>query len=115
CCSLKELIHVQHRHLVVKPQHSINSQSCCYSMSVQEGGGSGMHEDREEGAPPSETTLWGEHESQTKAQRMDNSLLSPSKTGGGGSAMNRCEDREEGAPPSKTTLWGQHESQTKAQ
>ncbi|CAJ1055674.1 NLR family CARD domain-containing protein 3-like [Xyrichtys novacula] len=26
-------------------------------------------EDREEGAPPSKTTLWGEHESQTKVQR----------------------------------------------
>ncbi|CAJ1056056.1 NLR family CARD domain-containing protein 3-like [Xyrichtys novacula] len=26
-------------------------------------------EDREEGAPPSKTTLWGEHDSQTKAQR----------------------------------------------
>ncbi|CAJ1071297.1 LOW QUALITY PROTEIN: uncharacterized protein LOC128371134%2C partial [Xyrichtys novacula] len=35
------------------------------------GGGSAMNqcEDREEGAPPSKTTLWGEHESQTKVQR----------------------------------------------
>ncbi|CAJ1056057.1 uncharacterized protein LOC119909422 [Xyrichtys novacula] len=34
-------------------------------------GGSAMNqcEDREEGAPPSKTTLWGEHDSQTKAQR----------------------------------------------
>ncbi|XP_071323682.1 NLR family CARD domain-containing protein 3-like isoform X3 [Trachinotus anak] len=37
-----------------------------------EGGGSAMNqcEDREEGAPPSKTTLCGEHESQTRAQRM---------------------------------------------
>ncbi|KAG7224689.1 hypothetical protein INR49_011486 [Caranx melampygus] len=35
-------------------------------------GGSAMNqcEDREEGAPPSETTLQVEHESQSKAQRM---------------------------------------------
>ncbi|XP_071323683.1 NLR family CARD domain-containing protein 3-like isoform X4 [Trachinotus anak] len=35
-------------------------------------GGSAMNqcEDREEGAPPSKTTLCGEHESQTRAQRM---------------------------------------------
>ncbi|CAJ1087225.1 hypothetical protein EPR50_G00164480 [Xyrichtys novacula] len=34
------------------------------------GGGSAMNqcEEREEGAPPSKTTLWGEHESQTKVQ-----------------------------------------------
>ncbi|CAJ1055936.1 NLR family CARD domain-containing protein 3-like [Xyrichtys novacula] len=40
------------------------------SLSIP-GGGSAMNqcEDREEGAPPSKTTLWGEHESQTKAQR----------------------------------------------
>uniref|UniRef100_UPI0037E77734 protein NLRC3-like n=1 Tax=Semicossyphus pulcher TaxID=241346 RepID=UPI0037E77734 len=36
-----------------------------------EGGGSAMsqREDREEGAPPSKTTRYGEHDSQTKAQR----------------------------------------------
>ncbi|XP_029353085.1 NACHT, LRR and PYD domains-containing protein 12-like [Echeneis naucrates] len=33
-------------------------------------------EDREEGAPPSKTTLCGEHESQTKAQRPDSPELS---------------------------------------
>uniref|UniRef100_UPI0037E8A1FC protein NLRC3-like n=1 Tax=Semicossyphus pulcher TaxID=241346 RepID=UPI0037E8A1FC len=41
-----------------------------------EGGGSAMSqcEDREEGAPPSKTTLCGEHDSQTKAQRPEQQL-----------------------------------------
>ena len=40
------------------------------------GGGSAMNqsEDREEGAPPSKTTLCGQHESQTRAQRWDEDL-----------------------------------------
>ncbi|XP_032364735.1 LOW QUALITY PROTEIN: NLR family CARD domain-containing protein 3-like, partial [Etheostoma spectabile] len=34
-------------------------------------------EDREEGAPPSKTTLWGDHDSQTKAQRMQQQKPGP--------------------------------------
>ena len=47
----------------------------CSSLSMLlclcEGVGSAMNqcEDREEGVPPSKTTLCGEHDSQTKAQR----------------------------------------------
>ncbi|XP_032363888.1 NLR family CARD domain-containing protein 3 [Etheostoma spectabile] len=34
-------------------------------------------EDREEGPPPSKTTLWGDHDSQTKAQRMQQQKPGP--------------------------------------
>lgn len=38
------------------------------SSSQREGGGSAMDQG-EEGAPPSKTTLWGDHEDRTEAQR----------------------------------------------
>ncbi|KAI3363995.1 hypothetical protein L3Q82_001591 [Scortum barcoo] len=45
-------------------------QDCLWTMEHQ-GVGSAMNqcEDREEGVPPSKTSLCGEHDSQTKAQR----------------------------------------------
>ncbi|XP_032364280.1 NACHT, LRR and PYD domains-containing protein 4 [Etheostoma spectabile] len=45
-------------------------------------------EDREEGAPPSKTTLWGDHDSQTKAQRMQQQ-----KPGPGPSCVSMKSDR----------------------
>ncbi|XP_032365950.1 NACHT, LRR and PYD domains-containing protein 12-like [Etheostoma spectabile] len=50
-------------------------------------------EDREEGAPPSKTTLWGDHDSQTKAQRMQQQ-----KPGPGPSCVSMKSDRSMGTP-----------------
>ncbi|XP_032366053.1 uncharacterized protein LOC116684684 [Etheostoma spectabile] len=50
-------------------------------------------EDREEGAPPSKTTLWGDHDSQTKAQRMQQQ-----KPGPGPSCVSMKSDRSMGRP-----------------
>ncbi|CAJ1087257.1 NLR family CARD domain-containing protein 3-like isoform X1 [Xyrichtys novacula] len=62
-----------------------------------EGGGSAMNqrEDREEGAPPSKTTLWGEHESQTKAQRPEWQYR-PDSPGPGPSCVSFKSDRSMG-------------------
>ncbi|XP_067430451.1 NLR family CARD domain-containing protein 3-like isoform X2 [Thunnus thynnus] len=95
-------------------------------------------EDREEGVPPSKSSLCGEHDSQTKAQRIHQRPESPGPPSScvsfrsddskdliidfkgrrpAGqkcfSAMDQCEDREEGVPPSKRRR--EHDSQTKAQ
>ncbi|CAJ1055894.1 uncharacterized protein LOC121912796 [Xyrichtys novacula] len=60
-------------------------------------GGSAMNqcEDREEGAPPSKTTLWGEHESQTKAQRPEQQSR-PDSPGPGPSGVSFKSDRSKG-------------------
>ncbi|XP_032364290.1 NLR family CARD domain-containing protein 3 isoform X1 [Etheostoma spectabile] len=50
-------------------------------------------EDREEGAPPSKTTLWGDHDSQTKAQRMQQQ-----KPGPGLSCVSMKSDQSMGRP-----------------
>ncbi|XP_032363755.1 NLR family CARD domain-containing protein 3 isoform X2 [Etheostoma spectabile] len=50
-------------------------------------------EDREEGPPPSKTTLWGDHDSQTKAQRMQQQ-----KPGPGPSCVSMKSDRSMDRP-----------------
>ncbi|CAJ1087256.1 NLR family CARD domain-containing protein 3-like [Xyrichtys novacula] len=54
-----------------------------------------QREDREEGAPPSKTTLWGEHESQTKAQRPEWQYR-PDSPGPGPSCVSFKSDRSMG-------------------